>query len=337
MGASRIVKARRVVARGLYRPGLLGLFAAATLLPLSAPVAGTADSPGGAGSAEGLRRGTIRVDGRERTFHAYVPGLPAQPPFLVLAFHGSRGSGLRLRHLTGRRLETLAERRGAILVYPDGFEGHWNDCRAAGPYAANVLDVDDPGFVRALVRHFGADRTGAHVFALGYSNGAHMAFRLALEAPESVTGIAAFAAGLPTRGDSDCTSREGAVAALLVSGTDDPINPFAGGPVVVFGEERGSVLSAHDTAAVFATRAGHTEDPTRIALPDRDPGDGTRVELLSWRRPPLPEVGLMVVAGGGHTIPQPHPVFPAFVGPTSRDVDALEMAFRFFERQAAVR
>jgi len=38
-----------------------------------------------------------------------------------------------------------------VASYPEGYEGHWNDCRKKGPYAAKQLQIDDVSFMRALV------------------------------------------------------------------------------------------------------------------------------------------------------------------------------------------
>jgi poly(3-hydroxybutyrate) depolymerase len=32
-----------------------------------------------------------------------------------------------------------------------GYEGHWNDCKVMGPYSAKRENIDDVGFLHALV------------------------------------------------------------------------------------------------------------------------------------------------------------------------------------------
>lgn len=275
---------------------------------------------------------TIVVGDRARTYRYYVPAQPGEAAPLVLAFHGSGGSGTLMRAMTGHALERLADRHGFLVIYPDGYSGHWNDCRVHGPYDANRENIDDPGFVRALVAHFRREHgAGERVFALGLSNGGHMAYRLALESPDLVTGVAAFAASLPTDDDSDCTASAVAVPTLIVNGTDDPINPFAGGVVTIFGfGNRGRVLSSDASARHFAALAGAPADP----VPERDGDASTWVERTTWRGRDA-EVVLLTIHGGGHTIPQPDVRMPRILGRTSRDVDGLLEAWRFFERQRA--
>ena len=74
--------------------------------------------------------GSIVIDGRKRTFQAYVPkGLAPGAP-LVLAMHGSGENGTAMRIETGYTFERLADERGFAVVYPNGQNGHWNTARS---------------------------------------------------------------------------------------------------------------------------------------------------------------------------------------------------------------
>jgi polyhydroxybutyrate depolymerase len=119
-----------------------------------------------------------------------------------------------------------------------------------------------------------------------------------------------------------------------VSGTADPISPWAGGRVETpGGGSPGRVISAEATAARFAALAGAAADATVVRHPDTRPDDGTRVETRRWRAGDGGEVVLMAVRGGGHSLPHPSAPFPAeIVGRTSRDLDAADLIWRFFAR-----
>ncbi|WP_204333321.1 hypothetical protein, partial [Klebsiella pneumoniae] len=76
-----------------------------------------------------------------------------------------------------------------------------------------------------------------------------MAFRLAAEAPGLPAAIATVAASLPTTENDACRPVERPTAALLINGTRDPINPYLGGKVSLFGfGDRGAVRSTLDSA-----------------------------------------------------------------------------------------
>lgn len=277
----------------------------------------------------------LPVQGLHRAVRFYRPARLADRPPLVVALHGSGGTGERFRRLTAAAFDRLADEHGFLVAYPDGLGGQWHDCRATAPYRAALAGVDDVAFVRAIVgraREMTGKALGA-TFVVGYSNGGHLAFRLALEAPGEFAALAVIGAHLPVEEERACGTSSVPVSMFLVSGTDDPINPYAGGEVRrADGLVLGRVLAAAQTAEYFRARAGATSPAAVEAHPDRDPGDGTRVETLRWKAAAgSHEVVLMVVHGGGHALPHPDAVFPAdIVGRTSRDIDGAAAIWRFF-------
>src|SRR6266567_2139850 len=81
--------------------------------------------------------------------------------------------------------DELADKYGFLVVYPDGFENTWNDCRGGSPFSSKRLKIDDSSFIEALLNHEVTvhDIDRKRVFAAGWSNGAQLAYRLALEHP----------------------------------------------------------------------------------------------------------------------------------------------------------
>jgi len=284
-----------------------------------------------------VQRGSLQVGELQRSYVFYVPARLALHPPLLLALHGSMGNARKMRRASAYRFEQLADEHGFIVVYPEGYEGYWNDCRKKGPYAAKRLGIDDISFMRALIAHFrsayGVD--SAQVFAVGVSNGGHLSYRLALEAPELVRAVAAVAANLPTAENSECTPADGAVPVLILNGTEDPINPFEGGRVTIFGfGDRGSVLSAHQSAAYFARRNGIAGAPVVERIPQEGSAP-TSAERAQWRSARGAEVVLYTIHAGGHTLPQPHARFPRLLGRTHRELDGPAEIWRFFARRDA--
>lgn len=258
-----------------------------------------------------LRYDSLRVGDRVRSYAIYAPaGVSPRAP-VVFALHGSMGSAEQMRRATGYGFERLADRHGFIVVYPQGYDGHWNDCRRQGSYAAKQLRVDDVGFLRALAGRVRSEHgvDSARVFAVGLSNGAHLAYRIALEAPDLVRAVAAVGANLPTRAHLDCTPVPGATPALIINGTADPINPYEGGKVTLFGfGDRGDVMSASESAEYLARRNQRS---------------GSSAPVL-----------LYTVRGGGHTFPQPHARSRRLLGPTDHAFDGPAVIWDFFTRQA---
>lgn len=305
------------------------------LLAAAAQAAGCGGDPGAHRTAPspGLRAATLTVDTLERGFTVYVPRSPRSRPGVVLVLHGGAGgSGARIRGFVGAELEALAEEEGFLVAYPDGLAGSWNDCRADAAYGAKMRRVDDVGFVRELIRHlarsYGADPD--RVFAMGYSNGGHLAYRLAIEMPDAVRGIAAFGANLPAPDGFDCREPTAPVRVMIVNGTADPINPYGGGDVVApDGTTLGAVRSAGETLAYFGRLAGHAGEPVRSAVVGaRDAVVG--VERRAWSRRGRADVVLYTVRRGGHVIPSPSARFPDFLGRVERRFAAVVEAVRFF-------
>ncbi|MCR9183992.1 MAG: hypothetical protein NXH81_01205 [Halieaceae bacterium] len=327
------------------RKKLLKLLAGLVLLAAAVVAAGAwwlFSSPAYQGpEPEGrLEHGSLEHRGKVRTWQTYAPSsLAGQPPVLFV-LHGSMGSATQMRKASYRAFELLADREGLVIVYADGYENHWNDCRGGASYSANLENIDDVGFFRALVavleERYNADPR--HVYATGLSNGGHMAFRLALEAPDLIAGIAPIAANLPVPDNMDCEPSGKAVATLIINGTEDPVNPYAGGLVDVFGEtSRGHVLSSFDTARYWAALAGYSGAAQQQAWDDRAPDDGTTITSAKWSSPTGVSVGLITVKGGGHSVPNEKYRLPRILGRTSHEFTTAEVIWAFFSGDTDLR
>ena len=284
-----------------------------------------------------MQHHALSFDGRDRNFLFYLPAQLRRGAPVVLVLHGSRGSGERIRHATAHAFDALADQHGFIAVYPDAYEKYWNDCRATGDYAARQLDIDDTGYIRSLLaflqKQHGIDP--GRVFAVGYSDGGQMSLRLAMETPELIRGAAAIGASMPAQNNLACKPAGKAVAVMLINGTNDPVNPFDGGEVgwmERFGR-RGLVKSSFESAEYWAGLAGYHEAPFQHRYPDSVPEDGSVATRIVWTHPGQPEISLITVHGGGHTIPHPDKRFPRFLGSTNRDFLAADEIWRFLQRE----
>lgn len=285
--------------------------------------------------AGSLQSGALEWQGHSRSYQIYLPVTVSQRPPLVLVFHGSMGNSELARAAYAYEFERLADQHGFVVAFPDGFEDHFNGCRKRGPYAANTQNIDDVGFMRALVSRLARDYavdTGA-VFATGISNGGQMALRLALEAPDLVAAVAPVATNLPTPDNMGCSQSGEPVSLLLMNGTDDPMNPDAGGTVALYGlvGDRGTVQSSQDTVRYWADLAGYTSAPQQRQLEDRDSDDQSHIEVQLWQRSGAESVALYTVVGGGHNTPHPVMRAPRLLGGNNADVVAAEEIWSFFE------
>lgn len=292
-----------------------------------------APAPAPPSLSAGLTSGVVRTPQGDRRYASFIPaGCPPGAPIL-LVLHGSHGTAPQARVHTGFEFERLAQRDGFIVVYPEGYGGYWNDCRAKGRWESRRLQIDDVGFLVSLVELFRTDHGAGPAFFVGYSNGAQMCFRVAFEAPHIAEGVAIFAAGLPTPDNLVCPPPHQAISALLIDGTADPINPYEGGRVSIFGfGDRGTVYSAPESVEILAGLLGpEARRSESLQIVPVSPDYGTWVDRLEWTSA-TEEVALLTVHGGGHVVPQPHFRFPRILGPTDMRVNAPAECWAFFQR-----
>ncbi|MCW5773075.1 MAG: hypothetical protein KIT16_15645, partial [Rhodospirillaceae bacterium] len=149
------------------------------------------------------------------------------------------------------------------------------------------------------------------------------------DAADLFAAIAPVAATMPADLGPRCAPAR-PIAVLAINGTADPLVPYQGGQVRVFFRNRGAIWSTDRTLAFWARhdRCGSAAPPR--VLPDRDPGDGTRIIETRWMGCAAP-VHLLRIEGGGHTWPGRAQYLPErWVGKVNRDIDATEAIWRFF-------
>ena len=136
----------------------------------------------------------------------------------------ARRRGERIERSTRATFDKLADRDGAVVVYPQALgDPRWND---GEPVAAGAAP-DDLRFLAALIdtlaAELGIDRK--RVYAAGFSNGASMAYRLACQRPELVAAVAPVSGGMTAPVASACP-RGVPVSIIAMHGTEDPLVPF---------------------------------------------------------------------------------------------------------------
>lgn len=286
-----------------------------------------------------LTKGAIEVGGLKRTYLTYVPkDLPNGAP-LVLVMHGSGERAAEIRIGTGYGFERLADEHGFAVVYPNSASFDWNDCSKVGDFRVNGTEVDDVGFLNALVdKHISeisVDR--GRVFATGVSAGGFMSIRLALEVPSRYRAVAAVAANVPAPENFKCTLQGLGTSVMIMNGTKDPLVPFAGGEVNLLGlfYKGGNVRSSRESGQYFADRNQLAGMPVTTQTPVTG---GVNVEQVLWHgnakdKGANGEVELVAIHGGGHGLPQPYWRRPRLLGPSPMAPNGPAMIWAFFARQ----
>lgn len=231
-----------------------------------------------------ILQGTMQHYGRGRSWIAYAPAKRAASPALVVVLHSSMGNAQQARQAFGYDFDVLADQHGFVVAYPNSVEGHWNEAKVKGPFAAKREHVDDVGFLRAMVDDLGSrynvDRS--RVYVTGVSNGGSMVLRLALETPDFARAYAAVVSSVPAPGNMGASPKHQAVSILLMNGTDDPLNPW--GAVTSFCMESGVIggrCCRHKRASTTfapsqASRAHRRSRNSPIATPATDARSSAR-------------------------------------------------------------
>jgi polyhydroxybutyrate depolymerase len=327
-----------MLSRRLLRHRWLALLIAASLAPANAIAA---EAPAGL-----LRDQTMVVDDLTRTYDLYIPrDLGSAPRPVVLLLHGHSGdadvmTGQNRKKAPYKIWLEIAEREKLILIIPDGergSDGHrgWNDCRRD---AATNPTTDDMAFLGKLLDSVAAKYPvdARRLYATGTSNGGNMVFRLALETPDRFAAVAPVVASMPKH--SECETKPNPVSILIMNGTQDPLLPYAGGPVGKRESDhakRGEVLSTRESVAYWVRHNGADPKVATRTLPDRDTEDGSTVHVEHYRGGRNgTEVALYEVRGGGHTEPsvreQYRWLYRRIVGPQNHDIEMAEEVWAFF-------
>ena len=247
---------------------------------------------------------SILLEQHYRTFTYHKPAGNIKGGSLLFLMHGSGGSGKDMIKRAAK-LEAITSKENLLIVYPDGYQHFWNECRKYSTATANKEDINEQAFFNAMIQYFN-NRFGIpfnKVFAAGFSGGGHMAYKLALTMPNQVKAIAAIVANMPDSASCDCTLAGKPMPVLIINGTDDKTNPYNGGEMFVSNASFGVVRSTEKTFEYWSTLAGHTGAPAKSILPDTDPADQKTIESYSYQHQDKSPVTLLKVVGGHHDYP----------------------------------
>lgn len=284
----------------------------------------------------GLSLETLAHAELERSYYLHLPadyeaGTEPLPLMLVLHGGGENNDGDEMARWSD--YNRLADREGFIAVYPNGIKGSWNDGRTDPKIES---EVDDAGFLAALIDHLLAEYRADpdRVYVTGASNGGMMSLRLGCAIAPRLAAIAPVIANMPADIVEACQPEQ-PLPILLMNGTADPLVPWDGGHVTVFGQERGAILSTEETIRFWADHNQCDPEPEISRLSDLDPEDGSsvRIERYTGCRA---TVILYAIEGGGHTLPGSEaPNLKFLLGNKNNDIVGSERIWDFFEQTGA--
>jgi polyhydroxybutyrate depolymerase len=264
----------------------------------------------------------INSSGLERRYVIHLPaGDAGDRPLPVVVMMDGRG-GTPWTAMKSSGWSAKADAEHLIVVYPEAQRvdpagpQHFLDNPQMWKTEAGSIDVE---FLCAVLADVAARyRVDAQrVYLAGFSNGAVMAFRFAIEAPELVAAIAPVAGHFRFR---DAVLRR-PVPMIYFFGKQDPLSPFAGGMVELPWGPVETRPAAAETPARWATLLGITEPP---ATEERQ--DGVTIERYG-----NDQVVFYAIDGLGHVWPGGHRLLPEnIVGVPCDKVKATDLMWEFF-------
>ncbi|GJL63235.1 MAG: esterase [Nitrospirales bacterium] len=265
----------------------------------------------------------VVTSGLRRRYWVHVPpdAMRTEPSPVVVAFHGGLGNAPNFAD--SNSLAHASAARGYLAVFPEGTRRRppgtqgrtWNAGNCCG--VAMQENVNDVQFFRdllnALSREFSVDPD--RVYATGISNGAMMAYRIGLEAPELLAAIAPVAGARGVEG-----APNGPLPVVAFHGLLDQNIPFHGG--VGIGVSGTDFFSqAESIGPFFDVNQCNLADSTKDVS-----GEAIRYEMPS---PIGHDIHYWLLQDGGHTWPgQPAGGGGAAI---NQDIDASEVMLDFFD------
>lgn len=287
-------------------PVLLTLACSSAPAAPAAPAASASPAPSAAGNNRPVDRFVVvhTADG-ERRANVHHPASAGPGAPLLVVLHPVAVNADAMEANFG--WDAVADREGLVVAYPDGvldgFQDTWNAGRCCPP--ASELHADDVGFLDLLVsglRRF--DQVGRDVRAVGFSNGAMLAYDWACSRPGALVAIGVVAGALMT----DCPSPT-PLTVVAVHGSADPEVPLMGGP----GPYGTAFPPLDDALAPFRRAADCPADPKTTAVASG--------QISVWSCAGGVQIVRAVVDGLGHAWPG--------AGPAAGTTDRLQDATGF--------
>jgi polyhydroxybutyrate depolymerase len=269
--------------------------------------------------------------GFQRTYRLHLPLNfdPEKAYPLVLVFHGAGGTGELAAEITGWHHK--ADTEGFIAVFPDGLAKDpsrpqsfmrnpqfWN----AGVATSGANRPDDVAFVRTLIDvvkrgHKIDDR---RIYATGFSNGAAMSWRLAIELSDVIAAVGPVAGFLAIPEPQVVR----AVPTLVIACEADPMIPIDGGMVKdIWSKEARNRPSLRAIVKSYAVACGCSEEPETVS-------NENGVTHLFYQ----PYVHFYIIAEAGHTYPGgAETLSERLFGKRTDKLNATNLLWDFFKNQ----
>ncbi len=257
------------------------------------------------------------IDGEDRSVLYLTPVTPkfSSPPAIVLLLYRG-GTPETMANLS--EIGNLVAEYGVWVILPEPDTGGWN----VNPYTQDRR-TNDVTFLNMVIDDSiaGYNLNPHKIYMSGYSDGAFMAALYACEQPGKIAAAGLIDSEMVNQTAPTCPTQP-PLPVVMFDGTDDKR--------VVYDGEYGQ-MSVPDSIAFWAQRNLCGATPIIANLPDKDPSDGTTVQLATYAQCSAGALAeLYTINGGGHTWPGTS-VVTYGLGNTTQDINATEILWSFFK------
>ncbi|MCC5815834.1 MAG: hypothetical protein JJT78_13860 [Leptospira sp.] len=240
--------------------------------------------------------------GMDRSYLIQYPKSNKKKP-LLLVFHGGAGTPEGMMALDRNELLNSSKVIDFAIAYLKGEGNSWNDGRITETTTAHKKSHDDVGYtlkvIQDISKKYSIDEKQIH--AVGISNGGMFSLRLACEVGEKFASITSITANMPKDLSGICPAKF-STNLTIMNGTDDPLVPYNGGDIKIFGRSHGTVLSTDETIEFFQNKWNCNPSTNTKFLPKQDPQDSTKIQIASISCGSK-VIKLFKIINGGHTWP----------------------------------
>lgn len=253
--------------------------------------------------ADSIEKIELSHNGMDRSYLIQYPKSNNIKKPLLLVFHGGAGTPEGMMALDNNELLKQSREKDFAIAYLKGEGNSWNDGRITDRTTAHKNSHDDVGYtlkvIQDISKNYSIDQNQIH--AVGISNGGMFSLRLACEVGEKFVSITPITANLPNDLSLDCPAKY-PTNLTIINGTEDPLVPYNGGDIMIFGRSHGTVLSTNETVNFFQNKWNCKSSKTSKYLPKKDSNDPTKIEISSLSCA-TKTIQLIKVINGGHTWP----------------------------------
>lgn len=168
---------------------------------------------------------TCYFDGIKHDFIVELPDTNLSNAPLIIALHGYGNNASSMRLSTN--LHEQANEAGICVVYVTGASNP-DDAISALSWNSGIGDMsnNDVGFLVALKNYMAEnfDTDSSNTFVVGFSNGAFMTHRIAVEASDEFKGIVSVAGMMPAKIWNEM-NKDLSISVFQITGTKDEVIP----------------------------------------------------------------------------------------------------------------